>query len=309
MKKNVKIILSFCLAIVVVILLPAPVKAANTFSCNFLPSSNGQSNDLVIRDVQCQPGYTTSQASCFNTDYDCPAAADGFSYSITCIVPCIPESEAPINDIAWGQTCSTTDIQSQCVSGTTCRRATDNSYRCLKGQQSVTRVPGSDPTCYDSTECSGYSPGSGINFTCSNSGGNQGSCFNSQGPRPEEVTTAIFEVCNQIPENFNGGMRDTCIECQENEGIWTAIGCIEAQPQSIVATVVRIGLGLAGGVAILMILAAAFLFSTSQGDPKRTTQARDLITSAVIGLLFIIFSVTILQFIGVSILQIPDFGI
>jgi len=91
-------------------------------------------------------------------------------------------------------------------------------------------------------------------------------------------------------------------------GIYTAIGCIGADSESIVTRLVRIGLGIAGGVALLMILAAAFMFSTSQGDPKKAGEAKELITSAVLGLIFIIFSVTLLQFIGVTVLQIPGFG-
>jgi hypothetical protein len=71
---------------------------------------------------------------------------------------------------------------------------------------------------------------------------------------------------------------------------------------------IQIGLGLAGGIALLMIIAAGFLLTTSQNDPKKVTEAKELVTSAVIGLLFIVFSVTILQFIGVTILRIPGFG-
>lgn len=96
-----------------------------------------------------------------------------------------------------------------------------------------------------------------------------------------------------------------------NRGIYTAVGCISADATAeggMVTTLVRIGIGLAGGVALLMILAGSFMFTTSQGDPKRANEAKELITSAVMGILFIIFSVTILQFIGVTVLHIPGFG-
>jgi hypothetical protein len=120
------------------------------------------------------------------------------------------------------------------------------------------------------------------------------------------VNVGEYNVCDQIA-GTNPGKGD-CQRCLGNNGIWTAVGCIHAEPQSIVREVMKIGLSIAGGVAIIMILAAGFLLSTSQGDPKRTTEGRELLTSAVIGLLFIIFSVTILQFIGVEVLQIPGFG-
>lgn len=111
-------------------------------------------------------------------------------------------------------------------------------------------------------------------------------------------TTA--NVCN-LPEVLEG--MDPA-----NQGIYTAVGCIPANSESIVAQMVKIGLGIAGGVALLMILAGSFMLSTSQGEPKRAGEAKELITSAVMGLLFIIFSVAILQFIGVTILRIPGFG-
>ena len=57
-----------------------------------------------------------------------------------------------------------------------------------------------------------------------------------------------------------------------------------------------------------MILVGAFMLSVSQGDPNKTKEAKEIITSAIIGLLFVIFSVTILQFVGVEILHIPGFG-
>ncbi len=63
-----------------------------------------------------------------------------------------------------------------------------------------------------------------------------------------------------------------------------------------------------GGVALIIILAGGFQLTISQGDPKKTSEAKELITSALIGLVFIIFSVAILQLIGVQILQIPEFG-
>lgn len=127
------------------------------------------------------------------------------------------------------------------------------------------------------------------------------------------INTVPFRVCEQIdPASPMRGRCDSCIGDQNDgtpDGLWTAIGCVKTDPSSIVSRIMQIGMSLAGGVALLMILASGFLFSTSQGDPKRTNEAKELLTSAVIGLLFIIFSVTILQFIGVSILRIPDFGI
>ncbi|MBT3249697.1 MAG: hypothetical protein HN846_03335 [Candidatus Pacebacteria bacterium] len=115
-----------------------------------------------------------------------------------------------------------------------------------------------------------------------------------------------FDLCKQIPDP---DAQAKCEECKGQEGIWTAIGCIDtSSTEGIVSKLMTTGISIAGGIALLMILASAFLFATSEGEPKRTSEAKEILTSAIIGLIFIIFSVTILQFIGVNILHIPGFG-
>jgi hypothetical protein len=118
-------------------------------------------------------------------------------------------------------------------------------------------------------------------------------------------TSAVDPETGACADELNPGYRP---RAGFKPGIYTSLGCIGASSETIVTQLVRIGLGIAGGVALLMILAGAFIFSTSQGEPKKASEAKELITSAVLGLIFIIFSVTILQFIGVTILRIPGFG-
>jgi hypothetical protein len=128
--------------------------------------------------------------------------------------------------------------------------------------------------------------------------------------RQERLIREKRQCCECSGGVFNG----STFECTANDssgdgqGIYTAVGCIPSTSEGIVAQMVRIGLGIAGGVGLLMILVGGFMLTTSQGEPKRAGEAKELITSAVMGLLFIIFSVTILQFIGVSILRLPGFG-
>ncbi len=122
-----------------------------------------------------------------------------------------------------------------------------------------------------------------------------------------------FSLCNQIPD---ATQKQSCQTCNSSNGgdetnikaIWTSIGCIPTTSEGIVGSLVKLGLGIAGTAAVLMILAGGFMLSTSQGDTKRVGEAKELVTSAVIGLLFIIFSVTLLQFIGVKLFHIPGFG-
>lgn len=125
--------------------------------------------------------------------------------------------------------------------------------------------------------------------------------------------TGNFRLCEQTGNNVD---RQKCLDCVggttlggQQTGMWTAIGCIPTNAQGIITTIIQLGLGIGGGVTLLLILAGAFRLSVAQGDPKQAEEAKEQITSAVIGLLFIIFSITMLRFIGVQVLNIPGFGV
>jgi len=126
-----------------------------------------------------------------------------------------------------------------------------------------------------------------------------------------------YRICDQIntnlttPEGANAKQR--CIECVGGdelgrEGIWTAVGCIPRDPETIVKSMLRLGLGMGGGFSLIIILASGFVLSVSQGEAKRIDEAKQWLTSALVGMLFIIFSVTLLHFIGYTIFRIPGFG-
>lgn len=91
------------------------------------------------------------------------------------------------------------------------------------------------------------------------------------------------------------------------KSISTAVGNISTEPQSFVKSIFSVVLGLAGGIALILIMVAGYRFMASQGNPEQVQAARDQLISAIVGLLFIIFSFVILQVIGVDILKIPGF--
>ena len=88
----------------------------------------------------------------------------------------------------------------------------------------------------------------------------------------------------------------------------TAVGPIKTDPKDFVTNIYSLVLGLAGGIALILILISGYRFIASHGNPEALQGARDQLISAIIGLLFIIFSFVILQVIGVDILHIPGFG-
>ena len=90
--------------------------------------------------------------------------------------------------------------------------------------------------------------------------------------------------------------------------IKTAVGEVNNDPFEFVKSIMGTLLGLAGGIAVILIIIAGYRLMASQGNPEAVQAAREQITSAIVGLVFVIFSLVILQVIGVDLLKIPGFG-
>ena len=57
---------------------------------------------------------------------------------------------------------------------------------------------------------------------------------------------------------------------------------------------------------MIFIVYAGFLIMTSSGNPKQVQAGKELLTAAVTGLVFLIMSAFLLNFIGVEILSLPN---
>ncbi|MEK7525950.1 MAG: hypothetical protein AAB546_00525 [Patescibacteria group bacterium] len=105
---------------------------------------------------------------------------------------------------------------------------------------------------------------------------------------------------------------DDSVGCGGNisNGINTAIGCIPINdPNTFAGWILGWAIGIGGGIAFILVLVAGFMITTSQGDPKKLQAGRELLTSAIGGLILLIFSVFVLKVTGVDILGIPGFGV
>jgi len=103
---------------------------------------------------------------------------------------------------------------------------------------------------------------------------------------------------------------DVCGPCPcdpSNPQVWTAFGCIPTDPSQFIGKLLGIGTGIGGGIAFLLILFGGFQILTSAGNPEKLNAGKELVTSAITGLLIIIFSIFLLQLIGVTIFAIPEF--
>lgn len=114
----------------------------------------------------------------------------------------------------------------------------------------------------------------------------------SDSPIPS-ATPATLPPC----QTFND--KGLCVEFN------TAIGTINTTPSGFIQKVFGVILSFSGGIALLLIIFSGYRLMTSQGNPEKLQGARETLTAAIIGLLFIIFSLVILQLIGVDILHIP----
>lgn len=105
----------------------------------------------------------------------------------------------------------------------------------------------------------------------------------------------------------NSNFTSRPLPCTENGTCETAVGTISTNPTSnnyLVKTIFRISLSLVGGIAVLLIMLSGFRIISSQGNPEKLQGAKEQLTAAIIGLLFVIFAYSILSFIGVDLLSV-----
>lgn len=108
-----------------------------------------------------------------------------------------------------------------------------------------------------------------------------------------------------VQQSTNSAATSPTCEVDGKKGISTALGCLPFEdPDKLAVLFLRIGLGIGGGIAFLMIIFAGFIISTSSGDPKRLNSGKELLGAAIGGLILLIFSVFILRLLGVNILGI-----
>ncbi|MCJ7740990.1 hypothetical protein MUP32_06810 [Candidatus Microgenomates bacterium] len=124
-------------------------------------------------------------------------------------------------------------------------------------------------------------------------------------PNGSKNIPQLKPICDQLTDPF----KSSCWDCMASGNTtWTAIGCIPNDFSAVIRDyVLVVGISIAGGTSFLYFLYGAFLILTSAGNAEAVEEAKQIIISALSGLLLIIFSIFLLRVIGVDILRIPGF--
>lgn len=155
-----------------------------------------------------------------------------------------------------------------------------------------------------------------IPFTIERATDTQGNILNSfimkidsreieRDPHESDLGKRQRDTEKRKPPCVEGKLNPRTKLCKEVD---TAIGRINVEtPEKFIGTIFSIILSIAGVAAVVLLLVAGYQIMLSSGDKQKIQAARETISSTLIGLIFIILSLVILQVIGVDILRIPGF--
>lgn len=121
------------------------------------------------------------------------------------------------------------------------------------------------------------------------------------------VLEKIQDLCRKYTKSEEESNR--CFTCMKDGGYFSAIGCLYFQPERfLLINVFGLGVRLAGLYVFLCIIYSAIQIQLAGGNPEKLKSERERLTSCIIGLLIVLFSVFILRIVGVNILSIPGLG-
>jgi len=133
--------------------------------------------------------------------------------------------------------------------------------------------------------------------------------YPSDAPNPPDASLCqslgIIAGTNQAPTTIPG-RQYTMIGCITSEGGFdnnTGSGA-SSFSQALFDLVV---FKMVGGIALLYLMYGAFLIITSQSDPEKLNHGKRVVYGSIIGLVFVLTSVLLVNIIGSNILKIPGF--
>ncbi len=117
----------------------------------------------------------------------------------------------------------------------------------------------------------------------------------------KENTLKINPVTSLPPQPTPGHM-NTMIGCISIDGGFSQEGAVAGLANVVLGLIFK----LAGAIAFLYILYGAFIVLTSQDNPEKLGTGKNILIGAIVGLVFCLLSMFILNLIANDILKIPD---
>lgn len=117
--------------------------------------------------------------------------------------------------------------------------------------------------------------------------------------------------CCTVPDRVViGKIQSPCLNPSEEfcSKIKTAFDFVPTDAAGFTKWILGFVLSISGGILVLLLILAGYKLMTSQGDPEKIKEARERVTSALVGIFFIIFSFVVYSFITSNILALPGFG-
>lgn len=145
---------------------------------------------------------------------------------------------------------------------------------------------------------------------------------------PNNPAPSNWESCRQClyPDVAGPATNNTTLLIDQTTGqplpakkgrMFTMLGCIatdlgsfqsEGAAASVVQTILNLIFSITGGAALLALIYGAFLILTSQAQPEKLNQGKRIISGAIIGVVFTLGSVFLVNLLASGILKIPGFG-
>lgn len=122
---------------------------------------------------------------------------------------------------------------------------------------------------------------------------------------PESNQTLLINPETNLPPTPYPGRQYTMLGC-----IKTDLGSFqqEGAAVSVIQALLWVIFSVVGGIAFLSLIYGAFVITTSQNNPEKLNYGKRIVYGAIIGVIFSLFSVFIVNLLASRVLKIPGFG-
>lgn len=135
---------------------------------------------------------------------------------------------------------------------------------------------------------------------------------------PSEKETLKLSILDEFPLTPKPTPNSELIPPTPYPGrYYTFIGCIRTSQGSfreqgaagnVIQTLLNIVFSIAGGLAFLFLIYGAFIVLTSQASPERVNYGKRVLIGAIVGIIFTVGAVFLINLLASGILKIPGFG-